>query len=433
MPNMMTRPVLFVGSFPPRECGIATFTKDIVDNYDEHVGSRSLVVAIDDRSGGEYVYDSRVVGRIREDERRSYYADALMVNRHPCGVVNVQHQCLFGGENGEWCLDFMDTLTKPVVLTLHTVLPGPSSGHASVTQRLCRSAAKVVFVLSETARRILTANYGVAPEKLSVVHHGVPDVDYQTTASAKSLLGLSGRTVVSTFGLISSAKGLEYVVAAIHEIAKSHPDVLYLILGAMHPLVRRAEGERYRSSLLSRITALGLEDHVTMVGRYLPFDELITYLRATDVYMTPYLQPAQVVSGALAYALGAGKAIVSTPYMYARELLGDGRGLLAAFRDSRSLAKAIARFLDEPALRARTQERAYAFGRQMTWNKVAGQYASLFATTSLNRGARTFKKPPNVSVASGSMATGNLAEGMPRSRSPVSLGRPPTLGAGSVH
>ncbi len=434
MSNLVTAPALFVGSFPPRECGIATFTKDVVDSYDAYSESRSDVVALEDRSSSWYAYGSQVIGRIKEDDRRSYYAAASLINRHPCGVVNIQHEYgLFGGENGEWCLDFIGALKKPVVLTLHTVLPAPSSEHTSVAQRLCKGAALVV-VLSEAARRILIGSYGIAPDKVAVVHHGVPDVEYQTTAAAKAMLGLNDRTIVSTFGLISSAKGLEYGVAAIHEIAQSHPDVLYLILGATHPLVRRVEGEHYRSSLLDRISALGLKDNVTMVGRYLPFDELITYLQATDVYVTPYLNPGQVVSGALAYAVGAGKAIVSTPYLYARELLGNARGLLAEFRDSCSLAKEIARFLDEPALRARTQERAYAFGRHMTWSNVAAQYASLLAANSLRHGAHTLKKVALMLLASDSTAAGTFAASAPPSEGPMSAGsRLHTLPAGSLH
>lgn len=391
---------LFVGSFPPRECGIATFTKDIVDSYDAHSGFRSDVVAIDDRSSYEYVYDSRVIGRVKDAERKSYYAAASVVNRHPCSVVNIQHEYgLFGGKNGEWCLDFMGALKKPVVLTLHTVLPAPSPEHTLMAQLLCKSAARII-VLSDTARRLLVGGYGIAPGKVTVVHHGVPDVEYRNTASAKKDLGLSDRTVVSTFGLINSSKGLEYAIAAIHEIAQSRPDVLYLILGATHPLVRRVEGECYRSSLQDRITALGLEGNVRMIGRYLPFDELIAYLQATDVYVTPYLNPDQVVSGTLAYALGAGKAIVSTPYLYARELLCDGRGLFAEFRDSRSLAKALERFLGEPALRVRTQERAYAFGRRMIWSNVAAKYASLVADASLTPSAHVLKKSPLAPTAS---------------------------------
>lgn len=434
MRNVVNAPALFVGSFPPRECGIATFTKDVVDSYDAYSESRSHVVAIEDRSGCWYAYGSRVIGRIKADDRRSYYAAALMINRHPCGVINIQHEYgLFGGENGEWCLDFMGALKKPVVLTLHTVLPAPSPEHASVAQRLCEGAASVV-VLSEAARRILIGRYGIARGKVAVVPHGVPDVEYQTTASAKALLGLSNRAIVSTFGLISSTKGLEYALAAIQVIAQSHADVLYLILGATHPLVRRVEGERYRSSLLDRVSALGLKDNVKMVDRYFPFDELVTYLRATDVYVTPYLNPDQVVSGALAYALGAGKAIVSTPYLYARELLGNARGLLAEFRDSRSLAKAIARFLDEPELRAGTQERAYSFGRHMTWSKVAAKYALLLAANSLKHGGHTLKKPALTSLASDSTATGSVAESAPPPRGPMSVGsRLHTPRAWSLH
>lgn len=370
---------LFVGSFPPRQCGIATFTNDLVESYDAHMGSRAEVVAIDDRSGRPVEYGPRVVARLREDDPRSYDAAARLINEHPASVVNIQHEYgLFGGPGGVWSSELVGAIHKPVVLTMHTVLPAPTEEHASLARSLVRRSARVV-VLSETAKRLLVKRYGMPAEKIGVIHHGVPDVSFSGTADAKAALGFGGRPVISTFGLLSAGKGIEYVIGAVHEIVHQYPDVLYLLIGATHPNVVAAEGERYRESLRGSIAALGLERNVNMVDRYLGLDELLEYLRATDVYVTPYLNVDQVVSGTLAYALAAGKAIVSTPYLYARELLADGRGMLAEFRDSHSLATNVSALLDQPDLRARVELAAYGFAREMTWPRVAAQYAETFS------------------------------------------------------
>ncbi|MEO6835721.1 MAG: glycosyltransferase family 4 protein [Candidatus Tumulicola sp.] len=381
--------VLFMGSFPPRECGIATFTKDLVEGHDAFAGSHSGVVAIDDPAACGYLYDSRVIVRIKQADRDSYAAAAALVNRHECDVVNVQHEYgLFGGVHGEWCNDFIGALNKPVVLTLHTVLPRPDMMLAAATRRLCAGATRVI-VLAEIGRRLLVERYGIEGGKIAVIHHGVPDVPYQETRAPKAALGYADRTVVSTFGLISNDKGLEYAIAAVHEVVQQYPNVLYLILGVTHPLVRRKEGERYRESLQNRIAALGLQRHVVMVGRFLPLSELIAYLQVTDIYLTPYLNADQIVSGTLAYALGAGKAIVSTPYLYARELLEQGRGLLAEFQNAHSIAVALDRFLSDASLCSTTQKRAYAFGRRMIWSAVVADYVRLFATLSARRKVRS--------------------------------------------
>ncbi len=375
-----TARALFVGSFPPRQCGIATFTRDLVDSYDACVGIRSDVVAIDDRSGFNYAYGSRVVARLKEDDLPTYREAAARINALPANVVNVQHEYgLFGGDEGAWAVELLAAVRKPVVLTMHTVLASPSTNHIDVTRALMHYADRVV-VLSETARTLLLERYGARPEELSVIQHGVPDVALEGSASAKDALRLGTRPIVSTFGLLSSGKGLEYAVAAIHEVAQRYPDVLYLLLGATHPNVRATQGERYRDALRALIAGLDLEKNVAMVDRYLSLEELLAYLQASDVYVTPYLNPDQVVSGTLAYALAAGKAIVSTPYLYARELLAQERGALAEFRDARSIAAGVIRFLDYPNLRARAELAAYAFGRRMTWPKVAAQYASVFAS-----------------------------------------------------
>jgi polysaccharide biosynthesis protein PslF len=376
---MLPPQALFLGSFPPRECGIATFTKDMVDAYDQAFGFASPVIAIDEPGAEMRRYDPKVVARIREQNRESYASAAELVSIYPVDLINVQHEYgLFGGERGEWLADFMSVLDKPAVLTMHTVLPEPDETYMRVTKALCEEASKVV-ALSETGRSLLEGVYGIDPELLQVIHHGVPDVPFQDTAAAKASFGIGQRTVISTFGLISRGKGLEFAIEAMRDVIKRHPETLYLILGETHPVVRRQEGESYRESLTAMVRQYGLHNNVQLIDKYLDFDEVVSYLAATDIYLTPYLNPAQIVSGTLAYAVGCGKAIVSTPYLYAQELLAHNRGFLCSFRDAASIASRLNMLLDDPALRRATERRAYRFGRQMTWPNVAMQYGRLFS------------------------------------------------------
>jgi polysaccharide biosynthesis protein PslF len=369
---------LFLGSYPPRECGIATFTKDVVDAYDRAFGFSSPVIAVDEPGAEVRRYGPEVIGRIAEQDRYAYAAAANLVNGYPVELVNIQHEYgLFGGERGEWLVDFIQLLEKPVVLTLHTVLPEPDATFLRVTRELCEHSAKIV-ALSETGRRLLEEVYDIDPQLLYVIHHGVPDVPFQDTGSAKASFGIGQRTAISTFGLISRGKGLEYAIEAMREVVKRHPEALYLILGETHPVVRRREGESYRESLHAMVREYGLHYNVQLIDKYLDFDELRSYLAATDIYLTPYLNPAQIVSGTLAYAVGCGKAIVSTPYLYARELLANGRGFLCEFRDAASIASRLEMLLDDPSLRRATERRAYRFGRQMTWPHVSVEYGHLF-------------------------------------------------------
>lgn len=369
---------LFLGSYPPRECGIATFTKDMVDAYDRAFGISSPVVAVDEPGADVRRYPPEVVGRIAEDERGGYAAAARFVNQFPVDLVNIQHEYgLFGGERGEWLVDFIRLLEKPAVLTLHTVLPEPDETYLRVTRELCEQATRVIS-LSETGRGLLENVYGVDPQRLETIHHGVPDVPFQDTTAAKASFGIGQRTVISTFGLISRGKGLEYAIEAMRSVVKRHPEALYLILGETHPVVRRREGESYRESLHAMVREFRLHYNVQLIDKYLDFDEVVSYLAATDIYLTPYLNPAQIASGTLAYAVGCGKAIVSTPYLYAQELLAHNRGFLCDFRDAASIAVRLNMLLDDPALRRATERRAYRFGRQMTWPHVAAEYGALF-------------------------------------------------------
>jgi glycosyltransferase involved in cell wall biosynthesis len=371
--------MLFLGSFPPRECGIATFMKDVVDSHDRAFGTRSDVIAIDEPGGEDRVYPDQVVEHLVQNDRDSYRRTADFINAHDCDVLDIQHEYgLFGGQDGEWVVDLIEAVRKPVVISLHTVLPEPTPEHLRVARAICATSTRVV-VLSETGRKILIERYGVDADKVRVIHHGVPDVPFRDTLSARTRLGFADRMVISTFGLISRGKGLEYAIEAMQAVVESHPEALYLVLGQTHPVVRRNEGESYRRQLEASIAANGLADNVKLVDKYLDFDELLTYLGATDVYLTPYLNPVQIVSGTLAYAVGLGKAIVSTPYLYAQELLAHGRGFTVPFRDASAIATTLVALLDDPELRETTERRAYKFGRRMTWPNVAQAYGALFS------------------------------------------------------
>jgi glycosyltransferase involved in cell wall biosynthesis len=370
--------VLLLGSYPPRECGIATFMHDVKTSFDGAFASRTDVIAIDEPGGEARRYPPEVVARLQEQNRFSYKEIARFIDRHPAELLNIQHEYgLFGGERGEWLVSLLDDVIKPVVLTMHTVLPEPDDVMLRVTRELCERSSRVVS-LSATGRDLLERVYGVDPDRLRVIHHGVPDVPFTTTDAAKASFGIGQRMVISTFGLINRGKGLEYAIEAMRDVVARHPEVLYLILGETHPVVRRREGESYRESLQELVRSYGLQYNVQLVDKYLDFDELVSYLQATDIYLTPYLNPVQIVSGTLAYAVGCGKAIVSTPYLYAQELLAYGRGFLCEFRDARSIAENVTALLDDPSLRRATERRAYRFGRQMTWSHVAREYGRLF-------------------------------------------------------
>jgi len=369
--------VLFVGSYPPRECGIATFTEDIRAAYDGLESGRSEVIAIND-PGKSYPYPTFVCGEISRDDRQSYLKAARLANEHPADVINIQHEYgLFGGDRGDYLLDFLGELRKPVILTMHTTLPNPDARMRFVTRELC-NRSDAVIVLAYAGRRILEERYGIDARKVEVVLHGVPDVPLRRSHHFKRRLGLETKTVLATFGLLSRNKGIEYVVEALPAIFRRHPDAHYLLLGETHPEVRKYEGESYRESLLARVDELGLRDRVTFQDHYMQDDEVVGYLEATDIYLSPSLDPDQIVSGTLSYAVACGRVVIATESIYAKELLADGRGITVPFRDSNSVASAVNAVLGSPNLRASLETAAYRYGRGMSWPKVARAYVDVF-------------------------------------------------------
>jgi glycosyltransferase involved in cell wall biosynthesis len=364
-----------LSSFPPRQCGIATFTYDLVTAVEGVTRQRACVVALNDRSEG-YEYDEHVCLQIDRGKLEDYGAAAQQLARMPVDVINVQHEYgLFGGEWGESLLSFYEYAAQPIVTTLHSVLSNPGPTLRRVTRTLAERSARVV-VLAEAATSILVNDYGVSRAKIKLIPHGIPNVTQpeQRHSHAKMRLGYEDRTLLATFGLISPNKGLEYALHALPKLVKERPDLLYMIIGQTHPGVRAGNGETYRSHLQTLVRDLHLASNVTFVDRYLSLNELLEYVLATDIYVVPYLNPDQIVSGTLAYALGCGKAVVSTPFVHAKEALAQGRGLLTPFCDSAAMSVAIRRLLNEPALRQELERRAYAASRSWIWPEVARQY-----------------------------------------------------------
>ncbi len=371
-------PIAFVGTYPPRECGIATFTCDITNAIEKlNPKAGSYIVAMN-TPGASCDYGKNVVLTIDQDDHLDYIKAANYINNSGAKIVNIQHEYgIFGGLWGDNLLCLLEHLKKPVVATLHTTLPNPDYYLKKLSQFIDHYSAKVI-VLTHKSVEILNREYEIDRSKMSVVYHGVPDVKKVSTFRFKKTLNLSDRVVISTFGLLNNAKGIEHILDALPGIIAKHPDIIYLVLGQTHPVIREKEGESYRQMLEDKVEKLGLEGYVVFENHYLNFNDLVKYLLATDVYVTPYLNKNQIVSGTLAYAVGCGKAIVSTPYLYAQEALAEGRGLIVDFKDSHSIAKAVNRILGDKAFKAKLEAATYKYGRKMIWQAVARQYIMIF-------------------------------------------------------
>ena len=369
--------VAYVSTFPPRKCGIATFTADLV-NYISQLNKlkEQRVISIDGRRLFKPVFGG-IQHKIGRDFVEDYLLMADFLNASAVNVINIQHEFgIFGGEYGEYICSFLDKIKRPVSTTLHTVLPSFEPKAKEVFDRVTDRSSAIV-VLNNTTRS-LVKNYGVPEKKIKLIPHGCPDVPFTPSSKVKPLLGLKNRVVLSTFGLLSRGKGIEYAIGALPEIIKREPRILYYVLGVTHPQVKKNEGEDYRNTLMRMVKNLGLREHVRFLNRFLSKIELFNYLQATDVYITPYLSPNQVSSGTLSYALGAGKAVVSTPYLHAKEALGDGRGVFCRFNDSESIAEKVTEIIEDKDMRGSLEHKAYLYSRKFTWPIVAKKYLALF-------------------------------------------------------
>jgi glycosyltransferase involved in cell wall biosynthesis len=376
--------IAVVGNHLPRQCGIATFTTDLCDAIAaESAASELMVVAVND-ARSSYAYPVRVRYSITEGELSSYQGAAEFLNSAKVDLVCLQHEYgIFGGKSGSHVLRLLQHLEMPVVTTLHTVLREPDIDQRLVMEEIAARSDQLV-VMSKHSARFLRNVFKVPNKKIDLIPHGIPDLPFVDPDVCKRSFSAEGRTVLLTFGLLSPNKGFENVIQALPSILSQHSDVIYIIAGATHPQVRLREGDRYRIQLQALARKLGVEQNVVFHNRFFTPQEMASLVSAADIYITPYSHEAQAVSGTLAFAMGAGKAIISTPYWHATELLDDGRGRLVPFEDPGAIAAAAIDLLENRADRQAMRERAYLYGRDMVWSKVARSYMRAFGNASVD-------------------------------------------------
>lgn len=375
---------IYVSSYIPRRCGIATYTKDLTNAINLLNPYALAEIMAVNRKEEVLDYPWEVKFKINQDDLTTYLQAADYINQSGADLVLLQHEFgLFGGHCGEYIIPFVESIKRPLVTTFHTVVGDSDSNEGIILKRLIEKSQAIV-VMMEKIREKLADWYGAPSKKIVVVPHGTPDLPFSPTDKFKKKKRIAGRLVLGNINLLSESKGIEYALGAVSLIAKKYPNVLYLIIGQTHPVVIQNEGEKYRNFLKKKVKKLGIDQNVRFVNEYISLDELIDWLKAIDIYITPYLQPQQSASGALAYAIGAGKPCVSTPYLYAQEVLSDGRGVLVPFRDSKSIAEAVITLGENAEKREEIEKKAYEYGRLMTWPNVALQHLDLFRAI-LNR------------------------------------------------
>src|SRR5258707_5056930 len=372
------RKIAVIGNSLPRRCGIATFSTDLqraVSNSEPNL--QTCIVAMTDHDQ-TYDYPASVALQIKDDSIEEYVDAAAFLNAGRFDIVCLQHEFgIFGGEAGGHILELLSRLTMPVVTTLHTVLAKPTAAQRAVMERIVEASTKVI-VMANKGRELLRGVYSVPDDKIEVIAHGIPDFPFVVPDAAKAKLGFSDRSVILTFGLLSPSKGIEVMIDAMPSILRRRPDAVYVVLGATHPNLVRDQGEAYRESLMTRVQELGVENNVGFLDQFVDQATLLGFISMCDVYVTPYLNEAQMTSGTLAYSFGLGKPVVSTPYWHARELLADGRGVLVSFGDAAGIGNEIARLLTDGPRRQAMRERAYAASRSMTWERTAERYMTAF-------------------------------------------------------
>jgi len=385
LPLQMPQTMTLIGTYPPRKCGIATFTQDLRNAIAGQISTEATrVIAIDD-TGSSYEYDPSVEFRLPQQDRASYRLAAELMNANQIDVALVQHEYgIFGGDDGSHVLDLIGRLRMPVITTLHTILSKPSQGQRDVLMEIAARSSRVV-VMSQRAVDILKETYSIPTEKIAYIPHGIHDLPFVDPHYYSDQFDMLGKRVLLTFGLLSPGKGIEVVIRAMPKIVEQNPEAMYIVLGATHPHVVRNEGERYRDYLKQLAKDLGVEKHVQFHDQYVTLETLGHYLGLADLYVTPYPNPAQITSGTLAYAVGAGKAVLSTPIWHSEELLADGRGVLFPFNDHEELARQASALLKDDEGRNVMRKKAYMHGRAMIWPEIGKAYVNLGATVLAER------------------------------------------------
>lgn len=370
--------IAHVSTLVPRACGIATFTRDLALALERgRLVSQNLFVAVEE-DGVSRQYDFDPICVVWQNDESSYLATSRLLNQSDVDVVHLQHEYgIYGGDWGEYVLHLATALKKPSVITFHTVMRNPPEKAVEILGQLA-SLARAVIAIVPPARDLLSEIYHVPKHKIIIIPHGSPESRTGQNDAAKPALGLQGRIIVTTLGLINPGKGIEHGIQAIHRLATKYPNILYLIVGETHPIVRKHHGEQYRESLKGLTQNLRLEAHVKFVDRYLSEAEKELYYRATDIYLAPYVGRDQISSGTITEALAFGKCVVSTPTTFAEAALADGRGLFCDFNDPESIAEKVQEILDNPSERLKLEKRALEFSRNVTWRDVAKAYGDVY-------------------------------------------------------
>ena len=388
--------ILYVSTFPPRECGIATFTKDLTQAMDRKFNPKlkSKILALN-KDVNIYNYPEDAIYQVSDTDIQEYVDAARKINENGAiKIVNIQHEFgIFGGIYGDYIIAFLEILQKPVVVTFHTVLPQPEDKLKKVVQGIAEKASHII-VPTATAVDILRNDYGIS-SKITVVPHGIPACPFVSSRKEKERLGFGDKIVLTSFGMMGPGKGYEHVIQALPEVVKKHPNVVYLIIGQTHPVVRREQGESYRNELTERVKSFGLEKNVKFYNKYLRLQEIVQYLKATDIYISSSLNPNQIVSGTLAYAMGCGRAVVSTPFLHAQEAVTPDRGILVDFGKPKQFTDAITKLITHEQLRKEMERNAYAATRKMLWPNIALSYMNVFKE---DIGARDEKKLPKLKL-----------------------------------
>ncbi len=376
-PNL--KKIIFIGNYVPRQCGIATFTRDLLEAVSSVAPQiECWAIAMNDIPEG-YVYPKDVRFELNVNHLNDYQMAAEFIKGNNVDLICLQHEFgIYGGESGNYILTLLRNLKIPIVTTFHSILANPNLQQRIIVETIGKISDKII-VMSHKGQEFLNTIYGIPPEKVKVIPHGIPEVTFIDPNFYKDQFDVEGKKVILTFGLISPGKGIETMIDALPEIVHKYPDVVYIILGATHPNILKEQGESYRYFLQRKARQLGVEHNVIFHNRFVELKELCEFLGVADVYVTPYLNEEQITSGTLAYALGSGKAIISTPYWYAKEILSEGRGIIVPFNNSKELAKEVIDLFDNEIKRHAMRKQAYVYSRNMIWNEVAKNYLDVFS------------------------------------------------------
>jgi glycosyltransferase involved in cell wall biosynthesis len=381
VPKKIVNNILYISTFPPRECGLATFTKDLTDALDKKFNPavKTKILAINNERTDIYNYDSNVMGQIAATDIEDYIISANKINQDSkVKLIHVQHEFgIFGGENGNHLIPLFQVIKKPVIITFHSVNPKPTRNLKHVVQFITKNV-KAVIVMNELSKEILEKEYEIEKSKVFIIPHGIPQITFSNGEKEKEELGIKGKNVLTTFGFLSRGKGIEYAIRALPAIVRRFPNTLYLIIGATHPIVRKFEGESYRNFLKKEVEQLKLKNHVKFYNKYLNLAEIISYLKATDIYISSSINMNQSVSGTLSYALGCGRPVISTASSYAKSIITPGKGILVKPKDSKAITKALLLLLKDPAYRKQIAHNAYIETRHMLWPNVALAHFDLY-------------------------------------------------------